>query len=51
MSVKDPQAPHCLRRLAVRVYGGPFRRDGHILSIPLYGLERLPQFLTEAGAR
>ena len=35
----------------MRVYGGPFRRDGHILSIPLYGLERLPQFLTEAGAR
>ena len=37
--------------LAVRVYGGPFRRDGHIVSVPLYALERLPQFVTEAGAR
>ena len=30
---------------AVRVYAGPFRRDGGIVSVPLYGLESLPGFL------
>ena len=34
--------------LAVRVYGGLLRRDGDIVSVPLYGLERLRPFLTEA---
>ena len=34
--------------LAVRVYGGRLRRDGDIVSVPLYGLERLRPFLTEA---
>lgn len=34
--------------LAVRVYGGSLRRDGDIVSVPLYGLERLRPFLTEA---
>ena len=31
--------------VAVRVYGGPFRRDAGIVSVPLYALERLPAFL------
>ncbi len=30
---------------AVRVYAGPFRRDGGVVSVPLYGLESLPAFL------
>ena len=38
--------------VAVRVYGGPFRRDAGILSVPLYALERLPEILErEVGTR
>ena len=33
--------------VAVRVYAGPFRRDGGLLSVPLYGLERLRSLLGE----
>lgn len=36
--------------LAVRVYGGPFRRDGGIVSVPLYALESLPAFLEREAA-
>lgn len=36
--------------VAVRVYGGPFRRDGGIVSVPLYALERLPAFLEREAA-
>ena len=34
--------------VAVRMYAGGFRRDGDLVSVPLYGLERLPAFLAEA---
>ena len=30
---------------AVRLYGGPFRREDRFLSVPLYAIERLPAFL------
>ena len=33
--------------VAARVYAGPFRRDRGLLSVPLYGLERLPSLLAE----
>ena len=36
--------------LAVRVYGDRFRRDGNVVSVPLYGLERLRPFLAQAIA-
>ena len=36
--------------VSVRVYGGPFRRDGGIVSVPLYALERLPAFLERETA-
>ena len=35
--------------VAVRVYAGGFRRDGGTVSIPLYGLERLPALLADAA--
>ena len=35
--------------VAVRIYAGSSRRDGDIVSVPLYGLERLPAFLAEAA--
>ncbi|MDE0024678.1 MAG: ATP-binding protein [Spirochaetaceae bacterium] len=34
--------------VAVRVYAGGFRRDGGILSVPLYSLERMSSLLAEA---
>ena len=33
--------------VAVRVYAGGFRRDGGIVSVPLYGLGRLRSLLAE----
>ena len=36
--------------LAVRVYGDRFRRDGGIVSVPLYSLERLRPFLAQTIA-
>ena len=33
--------------VAVRVYGDRLRRDGDLVSVPLYGLERLQPFLAE----
>ena len=33
--------------VAVRAYAGGFRRDGDVVSVPLYGLERLPALLVE----
>ena len=38
-------AEHYRPPAAVRVYGDRFRRDGGITSLPLYGLERLQNFL------
>ena len=31
--------------VTVRVYGDRFRRDGHLISVPLYAIERLQPFL------
>ena len=36
--------------VTIRVYGDRFRRDGDMISVPLYGLERLQPFLAEAIA-
>ena len=33
--------------VAVRVYAGGLRRDGGIVSVPLYGLDRLRSLLAE----